>query len=117
MGLASFRLNSRKGERLMLMSSLTGLWILWGAVTALLAVLLLYRSMIGIKEDDQLILDTDNPVESSLYAQQEALRLRLNKVGLYIRGLGVLSTAVLLVIAGVWIYRGIVGFTNPAPLP
>jgi hypothetical protein len=42
-------------------SSMTGLWIVWCVITVLLVSLIGYRSVIGIKEDDQLFLDTENP--------------------------------------------------------
>ncbi|HYL37825.1 MAG TPA: hypothetical protein VEV17_18060 [Bryobacteraceae bacterium] len=97
--------------------SMTGLWVAWGAVTALLVSLIVYRSVIGIKEDDQLFLDPDNPTEARLQAEQQATIGRVNRVTLYIKGLWVMSGAILLVIAAIWIYRGIVGFQNPSLEP
>ena len=41
--------------------SMTGLWIVWGAITALLVSLIAYRSVVGIKEDNQLFLDAEIP--------------------------------------------------------
>ena len=52
---------------------LTTLWILWGCVTAALAGLLIYRSLIGMKEDDQLFLNAASPNESPLVAEQQAV--------------------------------------------
>jgi hypothetical protein len=96
---------------------MTGLWIVWGVVTVLLVSLIGYRSVIGIKEDDQLFLDTENPTEGRFQAEQQAILLRVNKLTVYIKGLWVASGAILLFIAGVWIYRGVVGFTNPSLEP
>ena len=100
-----------------MLTSLAGIWIVWGAITALLVSLIIYRSVIGIKEDDQLFLDADNPAEARIQAEQQAILLRVNKLGRYIKSLGFASGAVLLFIAGVWIYRGIVGFVNPTVAP
>jgi hypothetical protein len=100
-----------------MLTSLTGLWIAWGAVTAALVSLIVYRAVIGIKEDDQLFLDPDNPAEAHFQAEQQGILMRVNKLTLYIKGLGFLSGAILLVIAGVWIYRGVVGFNNPSIEP
>ena len=44
-------------------SSLTILWIVWGAITVVFVALLIYRSLIGMKEEDQIFLD---PAEASL---------------------------------------------------
>ena len=37
-----------------MLTPMTGLYVAWGIVTALLVSLIAYRSVIGIKEDDQL---------------------------------------------------------------
>ena len=100
-----------------MLSSMTGLWIVWGAITALLVSLIAYRSVVGIKEDDQLFLDAENPTEARLQAGQQATLTRVNKRSLYIKSLWILSGAVLLVIAGIWIYRGVVGFSHPSLEP
>jgi len=85
------------------LSSLTALLILWSAVTAVLVILLVYRSIVGMKEDDQLFLD---PAESSLEAEQRAILMKLDRLAPYTKGLSVASGALLLAILGVWIYRG-----------
>jgi hypothetical protein len=96
---------------------MTGLYIAWGIVTVLLATLIGYRSVIGIKEDDQLFLDPENPAEGRVQAEQHAILMRVNRVTVFIKGLWVASGTILLFIAGIWIYRGVVGFTNPALEP
>jgi hypothetical protein len=93
---------------------MTGLWIAWCVVTALLVSLIAYRSVIGIKEDDQLFLDADNPTEARLQAEQQATVMRVTMLSLYIRSLWFTFAAILLFIAGIWIYRGLVGFTHPS---
>ena len=100
-----------------MVTSLTGLWVAFGAAAGLLLCLIVYRSMIGIKEDDQLFLDADNPAERRVQSEQQAILMRVNKLTLYIRVLWFASGAVLLAIAGIWLYRGIVGFTHPSLEP
>ena len=100
-----------------MLTSLDGLWMVWGVITGLLGSLIVYRSVIGIKEDDQLFLNPDNPTEGRLQAEQQAILMRVRKLGIYIKGLGLASAALLLFIAGIWIYRGIVGFTHPSVEP
>ena len=87
--------------------NLMTLWIAWAAITTVLVGLMIYRSLIGLKEDDQLFLDS---AENKLEAEQIALQNRLAKLQPYIRGLAGISVAILLVIGGIWVYRGIVGF-------
>ena len=100
-----------------MLTPMTGLYIALGVVTVLLVSLIGYRSVIGIKEDDQLFLDTENPTEGRLQAEQQAILMRVNKLTVFIKGLWVASGAILLFIAGIWIYRGVVGFTNPSLEP
>jgi hypothetical protein len=85
-------------------SSLTALLVLWAAVTTALVILIIYRSLVGMKEDDQLFLD---PAESSLEAEQKAVLAKLERVAPYTKILSVASGVLLLAIMGVWIYRAI----------
>jgi hypothetical protein len=87
-------------------SSLTALLILWAAVTTVLVLLLVYRSVIGMKEEDQLFLD---PSQASLEADQKAIMNKLARVAPYTKALSILSGVLLLAIAGLWIYKGIQG--------
>ena len=89
------------------MNSLVTLWVIWAAITAVLVILMIYRSLIGLKEDDQLFLDS---AENRLEAEQQALLNRIHRLQPYIRSLAAASGVVLITIAGIWIYRGIIGF-------
>jgi hypothetical protein len=100
-----------------MLTSLTGLWVAFGAAAGLLLFLIVYRAVVGIKEDDQLFLDANNAAEARVQSEQQAILTRVNRLTLYIRVLWVASGAVLLTIAGVWIYRGVVGFTHPSLEP
>ena len=97
--------------------SLNEVWIVWGAITAVLLLLVMYRALVSNKEEDQLFLNTDNPAETHMEAEQRAVLLRLNKLGVYIKSLSFASGAILVVMAAIWIYRGISGFNNPSPEP
>ena len=87
-------------------SSLTALVILWAAVTTVLVLLLVYRSVIGMKEEDQLFLD---PAQASLEADQKEIMNKLARVAPYTKGLSILSGVLLLAIAGLWVYRNMQG--------
>jgi uncharacterized membrane protein len=85
-------------------SSLTALLIVWAAVTTALVILIIYRSLVGMKEDDQLFLD---PAEANLEAEQKAVLAKLEQLAPYTKILSVASGVLLLAIMGVWIYRAI----------
>jgi len=91
-------------------SLLTALWVLWGAITAVLAGFIIYRSLIGLKEEDQLFLSA---AETHLQAQQQEVVLKVERLGNYVKALSIASAAILLVIAGIWIYRGVTGVASP----
>ena len=85
-------------------STLTSLLILWGVLTAVLVILLIYRSTLAMREDDQLFL---NDSESHMQIEQQQVIARLNKVNLPVRILGGASGLLILIIAGMWIYEGL----------
>ena len=81
----------------------------WAAITSVLAVLLAYRTLIGMKEDDQLFLD---PAESNLEDEQKQLLTKLARLSPYIRGLSVASGVLLIGAFGILIYRGLHGLNE-----
>ncbi len=85
-------------------STLTMLLIVWGVLTAVLVILLIYRSTLAMHEDDQLFL---NDSESHMQLEQQEVIARLNKVNLPVRILGGASGLLILIIAGLWIYEGL----------
>lgn len=84
------------------LSPLNAVLVIWGVVTAILAVLLIYRSTISMKEDDQLFLD---PAQSNMEQEQREVRMRLQKLSPYTTILGVTSGVLLAVSAGLWVYE------------
>lgn len=92
-----------------MVNSIMGLWIAWAGITTVLVALIIYRSLVGMKEDDQLFLDA---AEDKMQAEQQAIVHRLEKLRPLITSLALLSGLVLVVIAGIWVYRGIIGFNQ-----
>ncbi len=86
------------------MSPLFGLLIAWGILTAILIVLLIYRSTLTMHEDDQIFL---NESESHMEKEQVEILNRVNKITPIVKVLGALSGAMILVIAGMFIYNGL----------
>jgi hypothetical protein len=80
------------------------LLVLWGVLTASLIVLLIYRSTLTMHEDDQLFIDE---AESQMAKEQADLLVKFNRVSPAVRWLGAASGALILVIAGLWVYVGL----------
>jgi len=84
------------------MSMLMWPLIVWGVITAVLIILLIYRSTLAMHEDDQLFL---NESESQMERDQIELMQKLNKVTPIVKWLGAASGALILIIAGVALYQ------------
>jgi len=83
------------------MSPMQMLLLLWGAVTLMLIVLMIYRSTLVLHEDDQLFLsDSDAQIEK----EQIELQKRMNKLQPFVRVLGAASGMLLIVMAGILIW-------------
>jgi hypothetical protein len=82
------------------------LLLVWGVITAGLIVLLIYRSILSNKEEDQLFLGT----EEHLAQEQRVIVARILRLSKPIVVLGVASGLLLLGIAGFWIWEGLKSF-------
>ena len=74
-------------------------WLMidWGIVTGILIILLIYRSTLTMKEDDQLFLDESS---SGMAAEQRELIAKVNKINPLVKVLGGTSGLMMLVVAG-----------------
>jgi hypothetical protein len=79
------------------------LLIVWGALTALLVILLIYRSTLSIHDEDQLYL---SEAEAHMQAEQDEAHARIARTVLPMRVLGSACGLLILVIAGLWVYQG-----------
>ena len=86
------------------MTALLGLLILWGILTTVLVVLLIYRGTLTMHEDDQLFLDE---AESHMEKEQAEIMNKADRLGPIIRVFGAASGVLILVIAGVWFYQAL----------
>ena len=78
--------------------------VVWGVLTTVLIILLIYRSTLTMHEDDQLFLGES---ESHMEREQIEIMHKLNKVTPVVKWLGAVSGVLILVIAGMWIYQGL----------
>jgi uncharacterized membrane protein SpoIIM required for sporulation len=91
------------------MSPLVWMLTVWGVVTAVLVILLIYRGTLTMQEDDQLFLDD---TKSHMELEQQELIAKVNKLNPFVKILGATSGIMFLVIAGMFIYQGL---NNTAP--
>jgi len=92
------------------MSPLVGLLVAWGILTAILIILLIYRSTLTMHEDDQIFL---NESESHMEKEQVEILSKVNRITPIVKVLGALSGAMILIIAGMFIYSGLSAQVTP----
>jgi len=85
-------------------SLLMVLLIAWSVITGIFILLVIYRSVISMKEEDQLFL---SPAEGQLQREQNAIQAKLGKLDPYVKFLGIASGALLLLTGGVWLWEGL----------
>jgi len=84
------------------MEAMSVLLIVWGVLTTVLVVLLIYRNALTLHEDDQLFLDS---AESHLEQEQKQLTIRMNQLRPIVNILGASSGLLVLAMAGLWLWR------------
>lgn len=84
------------------MNTMTALFIVWGAFTAVLIVLLIYRGTLTMHEDDQLFLDT---AEDHMQKEQQELISKMDRLTPWLRICGAGSAVLIAIIAGLALYN------------
>ena len=79
----------------------------WAVVTTVLICMLIYRAMLGAHEEDQIFLDKAG---ESMAQEQRLIVARIERLGTPIKLLITASIVLLLIIAGVWLWRGFKNF-------
>lgn len=89
------------------MNTLHILFVAWGVVTAVLICVLIYRSALSSHEGDQIFLDASANTSAN---EQRAIVARLERLSVPITTLIVTSGALLVAIAGIWLWHGYKSF-------
>lgn len=84
------------------MSPVTIILVIWGVITAVFVILMIYRSLLSMKEEDQLFLD---PVEARQEAQQREIISRVQRITPYAKGFGIASLGLLVASGAMWVYQ------------
>ncbi len=83
------------------------LLIAWGVVTAIFLALLIWRSLLASHEDDQIFLDA---ATDHIAREQRELVARITALSRPIATTGIAAGALLLLIAGMFVYQGLRNF-------
>jgi len=83
------------------------LLIAWGVITAVFIVILIWRSLLTNREDDQIFLDA---AEEHMAIEQRALVAKITALSRPLMVTGIVSGMLILVIAGLWLYEGLKSF-------
>jgi len=76
----------------------------WGGLTLVLVVLLIYRGTLTMHEDDQLFLDN---AEDHMQKEQEELLKKMDRITPWVRVLGTCSALLIFLIAGISLYTNL----------
>ena len=74
---------------------------IWGVVTIAYFALFLFRSVVGMKEEDTLYLSVG---EERLAAEQREVMKRIYKLDSYSKKVGIAALAMTVVLGGMWVY-------------
>ena len=83
------------------------LLIVWGIITAIFLILIIWRSLLSSHEDDQIFLDA---AEEHMAREQRELVSKINKLSWPIMTSGIMAGVLLLAIAGIFVYNGLKNF-------
>jgi hypothetical protein len=88
----------------MIGSLIRPLLIVWGAVTAAFIVVMVWKSLVGFREADVVILE---PQESRQAEEQKQLISQMQSLVAWAKGLGIASLALILIVGGLSIYSSL----------
>jgi hypothetical protein len=83
------------------------LFIVWAVVTGIFFILLVWRTLLANREDDQIFLDS---AQEHMAREQRELVAKIMRLSKPITTTGITAGTLLLVIAGMWIYQGLKSF-------
>ena len=90
--------------------TLTVVAVVFGVFAVGLIVLLIYKSTLTMHEDDSIFL---NETESQMEKEQVEILAKVNKITPILKVLGALSGLMILVIAGLFVYQGLMMASTP----
>ena len=86
-------------------SSLATMFVIWGAVTAVMVALIIYGNTLDTHEDEEIYLNKTE--EEMIGGDQKALVARMERLKKMIFSLAVVSGVLFLASASIWVYIGL----------
>lgn len=80
------------------------LLVVWGVITAVFIILLIWRGVLSSHEDDQIFLDS---AEDHMAREQRELVAKISSLSRPLLITGILSGVLLLLAGSLWIYEGL----------
>jgi len=77
---------------------------IWTPVTAVFIALTIWKVLVGLKEEDVVILD---PVEASQAAEQQQVIAKVQRLNSWVKAFGLASLVLFLTGGGIWLYQGL----------
>jgi hypothetical protein len=102
--LTAFRFQREVTMESLLTGNIFYVLVAWGAATFVFMLLLIRRSVLASHEDDQIFLDAS---EEHMAREQRELVAKIETLSRPIWTTGIVSGALLLVLAGMWLYNGL----------
>jgi hypothetical protein len=81
--------------------------IAWGAVTAVFMLLLIRRALLASHEDDQIFIGS---ADGQMAREQREIVSKIQMLSRPLMTSGIASGALLLLLAGLWLYNGLKNF-------
>jgi hypothetical protein len=76
----------------------------WVPITAVFIALTIWKVLVGLKEEDVVILD---PAEASQAAEQQQVIAKVQRLNSWMKVFGLASLVLFLAGGGVWLYQGL----------
>ena len=86
-------------------NALAYLLMIWGSITAVLVVLVIYGNALSTREDDEIYLSKTE--ESMMACEQRTLIGKMNRLARVITVLAIMSGLFLVATASVWVWIGL----------
>ena len=90
-------------------SILNVLLVIWAAVTLVFGALLMWKYLVGMREDNVVILD---PAEAGMAAEQREITSKIEHIANWVKIFGFASLITFLGVAAIFIYRAWVSFNG-----
>ena len=88
---------------------MTTLVLIWAAVTVAFVAVMIWKSLVGLREEDVVILD---PVEDRQAAEQRETVAKVERLTSWAKGFGIASAGLLVLTGVLWLYQGLKSYTG-----